>query len=104
MGNRADKRHKCEAFIICSCFNNENKVNARMLNYSKDGMYFESDCLFPEGTNIYFKLKKCLFDDSGRGADEGMRTTSLAEVKWWKDMAEEKTSHFGIGVKYIKYY
>ena len=100
MEKRINKRHKCEASIRCSCFNKENIINAKMLNYSESGMYFESDSVFKEGTNILFKMKRCLFIPSDPELCEGLRTVSLAEVKWWKEMSGEDSSHFGIGVKY----
>ena len=52
-----------------------------MLNYSKDGMYFESDSFLKEGTNIFFKMKKCLFGAYDPELGEGLRTVSLAEVR-----------------------
>lgn len=100
MEKRFDKRHNCEASIICNCFNKENICNGKMLNYSKDGMYFVSDSFFKEGTNIFFKMKKCLFGASDPELCEGLRTVSLAEVRWWKEISGEDFSHFGIGVKY----
>ncbi|HUV78278.1 MAG TPA: hypothetical protein VMW06_09475 [Desulfobacterales bacterium] len=102
MEKRIDNRRKCDASIVCACFNKENICNAKILNYSRDGMYFESDSLFKEGTNIFFKIKNCRFDTSDPELCEGLRTVSLAQVKWWKDMSREYTSRFGIGVKYYR--
>ncbi len=100
MEKRVGKRHNCKASIICNCFNKENIFNAEMLNYSEGGMYFESDSFFKEGTNIFFKINKCLFDASDPETCNGLRTVSLAEVRWWKEISGEDSSHFGIGVKY----
>ena len=104
MEKRIDKRHRCKASIAWGCFNKRKMYNAKVLNYSKDGMYFESDVFFKEGANIYFQMNDCLFDDSDPEISEGLRTTSLAEVKWWKDIGGEDDSHFGVGVKYVGYY
>ncbi len=100
MEKRTDKRHRCEASIAWGCFNKEKMFNARMLNYSKDGMYFESDSFYKEGTNIFFKMKDCLFDAPDPECRDGLRTVSLGVVKWWKALGGEDTSPFGIGVKY----
>ena len=100
MQNRADKRHKCEASVICNCFNKDKTFTAEMLNYSEGGMYFESDSFFKEGTNILFKLKTCSFDTSAPEPCSGLRSVSLAQVRWWKEMEEKDSSRFGIGVKY----
>jgi len=102
MEKRIDNRRKCDASIVCSCFNKENICNAKMLNYSRDGMYFESDSFFKEGTNIFFKIKNCQLDPSDPELCEGLRTISLAQVRWWKDMGREDSSRFGIGVKYYR--
>jgi len=102
MEKRIDDRRKCDASIVCAYFNKENACHAKMLNYSRDGMYFESDSLFKEGSNIFFKIKNCLFAPSDPDLFEGLRTASLAQVKWCKDMGEKDASHFGIGVKYYK--
>jgi hypothetical protein len=102
MEKRIDNRRKCDASIVCAYFNKENVCNAKMLNYSRDGMYFESDSLFKEGTNIFFKIKDYLFDLSDPELCEGLRTVSLAQVRWWKDMGREDASCFGIGVKYYR--
>ncbi|MEJ2655707.1 MAG: hypothetical protein P8012_00720 [Desulfobacterales bacterium] len=104
MEKRIDKRHRCEASIAWGCFNKKQMFNAKMLNFSKDGMYFESDAFLKEGANIYFQLNDCRVDRSDPERYEGLRTVSLARVKWWKDIGGEKDKHFGVGVKYMEYY
>jgi len=100
MKRRVDKRHQCQASVICNCFNKDNTVNATMLNCGEGGMYFESDSFFKEGTNIFFKVKTCSFDSSAPELCNGLRTASLAQVRWWKEMGGQDASRFGIGVKY----
>lgn len=100
MQKRIDKRHKCEASVTCNCFNKDKTVNATMLNCAEGGMYFESDSFFKEGTNIFLKVRDCSFDTSPPEICNGLRTVSLAEVRWWKEMDSEDASRFGFGVKY----
>jgi hypothetical protein len=100
MQKRINKRHKCEASVVCNCFNKNNTVNATMLNCGEGGMYFETDSFFKEGTNILFKVKTCSFDTSVPEAFSGLRSVSLAQVRWWKQMSSKDASRFGIGVKY----
>lgn len=64
MERRANKRYPLEASIVFSFFNGEETFNARTLNCSKEGMYFESNYFFNEGTNILIKLKSFSFIDS----------------------------------------
>jgi hypothetical protein len=100
MQKRANKRHKCEASVICNCFNKDKTVNATMLNCGEGGMYFESDSFFKEGTNIFFKVKSCSFNTFAPEFCNGLRTTSLAQVRWCKEMVSQDASRFGFGVKY----
>ncbi len=104
MEKRTEKRHKCQASIALSCFNNKKFFNAKMLNFSKKGMYFESEVLLKEGANIYFQMNDCMFDPSDSERYEGLRSVSLARVKWWKDIGGRKVNHYGFGVKYMEYY
>jgi hypothetical protein len=104
MEKRTDKRRKCKASIAWGCFNKNKMFNAKMLNFSKDGMYFESNVFFKEGANIYFQMNDCLLDASDPEFFEGLRTISLARVKWWKNIGDEDDHHFGVGVKYVEYY
>jgi hypothetical protein len=104
MEKRIDRRHRCEASIAWGCFNDKKMFRAKMLNYSKDGMYFESEVNLKEGVNIYFQMNDCLFDASDPERYEGLRSVSLARVKWCKDIGGKKAKHFGFGVKYVEYY
>jgi len=104
MEKRTDKRHRCEASISWGCFNKKKMFNAKMLNFSKDGMYFESDVFFKKGVHIYFQMDDCLFDASDPELREGLRTISLAEVKWWRNIDGADDNSFGVGVKYVGYY
>jgi hypothetical protein len=104
MEKRIDRRHRCEASIAWGCFNDKKTFRAKMLNYSKDGMYFESEVNLKEGANIYFQMNDFMFDASDPGRYEGLRSVSLARVKWCKDIGGKKVNHFGFGVKYVEYY
>jgi hypothetical protein len=104
MEKRTDIRHRCEASIAWGCFNDKKMFRAKMLNYSKDGMYFESEVCLKEGANIYFQMNDCSIDTSDPERYDGLRTVSLARVKWLKDIGGESANHFGVGVKYVPYY
>jgi hypothetical protein len=104
MEKRTDRRHRCEASIAWGCFNGKKMFRAKMLNYSKEGMYFESEICLKEGANIYFQMNDFSTDASDPERYDGLRTASLARVKWWKDIGGKKANHFGFGVKYMEYY
>lgn len=100
MEKRVDKRHNCEASILCNFFNKDRTITAEMLNYSEGGMHFESDSFFAKGTNILFRVKTCSSGTYGPELGNGLRTVSLAEVRWWQEMGSEDSSRFVMGVKY----
>jgi hypothetical protein len=100
MEKRVDRRHNCKVAVICNFFNKDKTFTAEMLNYSEGGIYFESDSFFEKGTNIFFKVKTCSSGTYGPGLGNGLRTVSLAEVRWWQEMSSEDSSRFGMGVKY----
>ncbi len=102
MKKRSHKRINCKASITYSCFNKDHSYKARVLNFSKQGMYFESDHFFKEGTSIYYKIKNCKLDSADIKIHNIPRMTSLAEVKWWKQIGDKDSLYFGVGVKYYR--
>lgn len=99
---RKNQRSSCEGSISCSSFNNHEAFESRILNFSKSGMYFESDAILKPGTTIYFKLKKCTVFPSDPVSCEWLRRESLAEVRWCKKVKNQGKHYFGMGVKYYK--
>ena len=67
---------------------------ARMLNYSKHGLYFETDSLLQLGEEVFIGIEYSPYSDS-QDTYECLRST----IKWRKKLP---TSHFnyGYGVKY----
>jgi Tfp pilus assembly protein PilZ len=67
---------------------------ARMLNYSKHGLYFETDSLLQRGEEVFIGIEYSPYSDS-QDTYECLRST----IKWRKKLP---TSHFnyGYGVKY----
>ena len=100
--NRDDKRLDCEASISYSAFNKHEIFEGTILNFSKSGMYFESDTITKEGTTIYFRLTNCTVFPHDPDLCEGLRNASLAEVRWWREVKNRGKPCFGIGVKYYK--
>jgi hypothetical protein len=99
---RGDQRFDCEGAITYSSFNNHETFEGQILNFSKSGMYFESDAILRPGTTIYFSLEKCTAFPSDPALCEGLRSRSLAEVRWYEKMNNQGERCFGMGVKYYK--
>jgi hypothetical protein len=66
-----------------------------MLNYSKNGMYFESDSILEPGAEIYLGIENSS-DVSPANEYEGKR----AEIRWRKKL-KKSFYNYGYGVKFI---
>jgi hypothetical protein len=104
---RRDRRHDCDARIKWTQFNRttfdygqEIFYQARVLNFSKSGLYFEIGCHLKPGSTILFRIETpgCVaFDEEGC---QSLRTISLVETKWCQDILKNGESYFGIGARY----
>lgn len=99
---RACQRHCYAADIAFSYFNKEHSYDAHTLNIGTGGMCFKSSLFLQPGATVYIRLKKIHPNDSGNGFCEGLRSVTLAEVKWCSEVPGEEASHYGVGVKYFE--
>ena len=68
---------------------------AKMVNFSKEGVYFESDSVLNPGMQVYIGIKNSPYD---AGAD-----VYRAEIRWRKQLKTPLSNHqFGVGVKYFQ--
>ena len=68
---------------------------ATMLNYSKNGMYFETDSILQPGAEIYLGIEN---PSQASFVDEF--ECKLAEIKWRKKL-KKSFYNFGYGIKFI---
>jgi len=108
---RTDRRYDCDAEIKWTHFNRttfncgkEIFYRARVLNFSKSGLYFETECPFKQGTIILFRLEASRCGASDSEDCECLRTISLVEIKWCQDLLKNSESYFGIGASYPIFY
>ena len=100
-----EKRHneRCQhmAPISFSYFNKESYFDAQTLNYGSGGMCFKSNFFLKSGTIVLIWLKK--FNPHGfcNGVSAGLRSVTLAEVKWCKEIHDKDVPAYGIGVRYF---
>jgi hypothetical protein len=69
--------------------------NARMFNYSKQGLYFESDSSLQAGENIRIAI-----EDSPFSIKAGVLEYYIAKIKWRKK-CQDSYFDFGYGVKLL---
>ena len=108
---RIDRRHDCDAKIKWTYFNRTTFnygqgifYRARVLNFSKSGLYFETTDSLKPGTILLFRLEASRCGASDSEDCECLRTISLVEIKWCQDLHQNGESYFGIGARYPIFY
>ena len=90
---RDTTRVKHKASIMLEHFPAGAHYEAKMYNYSRGGLYFESDYAPLPGTEIYIGIEISPYD---LGPD-----LYRAKVQWRKELAGQESEYaFGVGVKY----
>jgi hypothetical protein len=86
-------RVKHKANILLENFPAGSYYKAKMYNYSRGGMYFESDYAPLPGTEIYIGIERSPYDASP--------DIYRAQVRWRRELAAQDSRYtFGVGVKY----
>ena len=98
---RRTNRYTIEAPILCSYFNMPASASAKTINFSQDGMYFVSDMEFHPGAAVLIRAKNDSPHQKMPENTEGLRQTTLAEVRWCRQVSEKPT-HYQVGVKYYE--
>ena len=74
---------------------NDVKYTARMLNYSDNGIYFESDDLIEPGVEIYIGIQTPPEDD-----DKATLSCFPAIIAWRKELDEDSYFYYGYGAEF----
>lgn len=99
---RAYDRHSFSADVVFSYFNKNHPYFAQTMNLGLGGMCFNSRLFLQPGATVIIRLKKVLPNPSGNGSCEGLRSVTLAEVKWCSEVPGDEGSHYAAGVKYFE--
>lgn len=99
---RTYERSSLSADVMFSYFNKEPSYMAQALNLGSGGMCFRSNLFLKPGENVYIRLKKVNPNASGTGFCEGIRSVTLAEVKWCRESPGNENFPFAAGVKYLE--
>lgn len=95
---RRHKRFKYEALISHDVSTNGNIYPGQMFNFSKGGLYFESDQVIYPGEDIYVAL-------AIHAGSPGKETQLLFEVKvLWRIVLEDSFCGYGYGGKFLSTY
>ncbi len=63
-------------------------------------MSFKSSFFLQPGATVYIRLKKILPNGSGTVVSEGLRSVTLAEVKWCNEELDADAFSYRVGAKY----
>ena len=98
---RLEKRFDCEAKIKWSYFNKNRFFDAKILNCSPNGNYFETPHKIKPGSTILIRLETLLSKIMRFDGPLCLRAVSLVEIKWCKDSSKDGKSYFGVGVRHL---
>ena len=98
---RACERRNHTSRIAFSYFNQEPSFDTQTLNHGLCGMCFKSSFPLQPGATLCIRVKKFNSNISRTGLSEGLRSVTLAEVKWCSEVPSENSSQYVIGVKYF---
>ena len=92
--HRTKERVKHKAKILLDNFLNNCCYEAKMLNYSAGGMYFESDYAPLPGSEVSIGIKHSPYDS---GPD-----IYRAQVRWRTTLPQDSKYAYGVGVRYYE--
>ncbi len=99
---RACERRSHTALIEFSYFNKEQYYEAQTLNHCAGGLRFKSGVFLKPGATVYISVKKFHPNGPCSGDCRGLRSVTLAEVKWCKEFLNETEPFYEIGAKYYE--
>jgi len=99
---RSYERRSYNAPIVFSHFNKKQLFDAQTLNHCGRGMSFKSNVFLQTGATLYIRVKEFHPNGSCTGLCEGLRSATLAEVKWCHEAPGAEASPYGVGVKYFE--
>jgi hypothetical protein len=99
---RIDERFVSNAPIIFSLFSSRfwREYPSRTRNHSKDGMCFESSHPLTPGANLFIRVAQHPNADTENSRGAGLRNSTLATVKWCRDLSDAHRICYIVGVRY----
>ncbi len=95
---RKCERHPTEAPVQYVYQQPDRYYNSRVLNYSEDGMYFESIQPLELHSQVRIIMPNYASDASGPDAFQSY----LAEIRWCQKTPDERSPQFGVGVEILE--
>lgn len=101
--NRVETRNPTQAPVSCRLFTSGaiHACDGVMRNFSSGGSYIETSDTFAPGSILLIRMHLSPPLPSSLAAEEGLRTISLAEVKWRRQLSGVDAKRYGIGLRYL---
>jgi hypothetical protein len=100
MEKKIRERQACCVPVVVSIFNKKKFFYAQAINSTMDGICIKSNTSLRPGTTVYLRVKKFFPDTSRTCTFEGLRSVTLGEIKWCRELVDADTCTYEIGVKY----
>ena len=98
---RAFERHSHCARIRFSYFNQAHYYEAQLCNYCDGGMCLRSKVALQPGASVFIRVLSSHADDA-IGCDwGGLRSATLAEAKWCREVPYDADFFYEMGMKYF---
>jgi len=97
---RIDQRNPCEGTMNWVYFNKECYGAARVLNFSQNGSYFETDQALVPGSTVLIHVFNCMHCLDASKTSANLRWNALAEVKWCHKLSGSVNTPYAVGVRY----
>ncbi len=97
---RAYKRQKYSVPIEISYINKGASRSGQSLDHCEGGMCLASDLPFHLGATLNIRIKEFHPQGPCIGLCEGLRSVTLAEVKWCSQVADTDAAHYRVGIQF----
>ena len=95
------KRWHCKGPIWLRGFNKNDWMGAQASNHCLGGICFKSKAYFKSKTILLLRINSEGWDFSRAGNLEGLRTITLGEVTWCKEIPYKTSYEYETGIRYF---
>jgi hypothetical protein len=76
------------------------QFDAKILNFSRSGIYLEADEAIKPETTVFVRLEILLSGTWGSSDYGWLHSISIGKVKWCRELDIKSDGSYGIGVRY----
>ncbi|MGD9211411.1 MAG: hypothetical protein PVI90_11570 [Desulfobacteraceae bacterium] len=104
--NKVQEKRECERYphqaaVRFAYFNHKTSYPAKLLGFSQGGISFYSKTPIKAGTTILIKMEQLSNDTFKEMGLKGLKTISLVETRWCREIGGPYASEYEIGAKFF---